>query len=117
MRTVKVSPIEGSTVYQEVTIAEMVEQLPSFMLAIAGAAAFPPLLVLNDLFSKEKLDDGMSGGICWEAFELSEYERGNLMESLSEKYQINFEVNNELDELATYSDWAKRVLKYCGLKR
>ena len=117
MKTVKAAPLDSDKDFSEVTVLEVVEQMPSLMLAIKGASCFPPLAVFNDLLSNGKIDDGMSGGIFWEAFVLSLDDYEDLKKSLSIKYDIAFKSNDKLDCLNKYKDWQNKSLKYCRSAR
>ncbi|MBL4827249.1 MAG: hypothetical protein JKY66_05985 [Spongiibacteraceae bacterium] len=113
MKTVKISISGLVTDYQECSVTELVEQLPSFMMAMNGSSNFPSLNVLNDLFAKGKIDDGMSGGACWEAFYINENDRKFIKDWLSGKYEICFSDNKSLDEMDSFDSWMRVSLKFC----
>lgn len=117
MKTVKAASLDSDKDFFDVAVIEVIEQMPSLMLAIKGASSFPPQPVLNDLFSKGKVDDGMSGGVIWQPFDLSTDEYNILKTEISDKYEIAFRENKELDCMCRYSDWQKKSLKYCRSAR
>jgi len=98
-------------------VIDLLEQIPGVMLIITSAQLFPSLSLLNDIFSKGELDAGMSGGVCWEKFEISDVEFEELKQEIAKKYQIEFKENHELDSLMSYSEWASKALKYCRARR
>ena len=115
MKTVRAASIDNEKDFFEVTVLEVVEQMPSLMLVMNGARAFPSLIALNDLFSIGKCDDGMSGGVLWEVFTLSPDCYNDLKTSISLKYGINFREIPELNAKDKYDDWIIKALEYCGL--
>lgn len=113
MKTVRMAPIGRAPEDHGYFAIDLLEQMPSVMLVITSAAVFPSLPLLNNIFSKGELDSGMSGGVCWEKFELSDCEFYELKQEVARKYQVEFKDAPDLDALSSYSAWASKALKYC----
>jgi len=113
MKSIKMSPSGSEPEEHGYSVIDLLEQMPSVMLIITSTSNFPSLSLLNDLFLKGELESGMSGGVCWEPFELSENDRIELKQVISEKYNIDFKRNPELESLNTYTEWVAKSLKYC----
>lgn len=113
MKSVKMSPIGSEPEDHGYSAFDLLEQMPSVMLIITSVSTFPSLSLLNNIFSKGELDSGMSGGVCWEKFEISNYDLEELKKEVSKKYNVEFKGNPELDSLSSYSEWASKALKYC----
>jgi len=116
MKSVKMSPVGSEPEDHGYLLIDLLEQMPSVMLIITSASTFPSLSVLNDIFSKGELDSGMSGGVCWEKFEVSQDDLEELKKEVSRKYNVDFKRNSELESLSTYSEWVGKALKYCRSK-
>ncbi len=116
MKLISMAPSGENAVYQNYEVADLIEQLASFMLMIEASSNFPALPVLNDLFSKGEFDEGMSGGVQWIVFALTEQERLEIKREISIKYKINFVDNEVLDSLKTYADWFNKSLKFSRSK-
>lgn len=112
MKHIQMAPVGFKPEDHGYLVIDLLEQMPCVMLVIISTSTFPSLLVLNDLFSKEELDAGMSGGVCWKKFELLADDREELKQIVSEKYHIDFKINSELDALSSYDEWINKSLRY-----
>lgn len=112
MKYIKMAPIGFEPEDHAYLVVDLLEQMPCVMLAIISTSTFPSLSVLNDLFLKEELDAGMSGGVCWEKFELLASDREELKQVVSERYKIDYKDNLELDVLSSYDEWINKTLRY-----
>lgn len=113
MKSVKMAPSGSEPEDQGYLVIDLLEQMSSVMLIITSASTFPSLSLINNIFSKGELDFGMSGGVCWERFEISNDDLEELKEEVSKKYNIDFKSNPELEALSSYSEWASKALRYC----
>jgi len=113
MKSVKMAPTGSEPEDHGYLVIDLLEQMPSVMLIITLASTFPSLSLLNNIFSKGELDSGMSGGVCWEKFEISNDDLEELKKEISKKYNVDFKRNPELESLSLYSEWVNKALKYC----
>lgn len=113
MKSVKMAPTGSEPEDHGYLVIDILEQMPSVMLIITSTSTFPSLALLNNIFLKGELDSGMSGGVCWEKFEISADDLDELKIEVSKKYNVDFRSNPELDSLSSYSEWASKALKYC----
>lgn len=113
MKSVKMAPYSKVPEDRGYSVLDLLEQMPSVMLVVTSTLSFPSLSLLNNLFLSGELDAGMSGGVCWEPFELSQGEWEELKDAIARKYSLNLEAHHELDALSEYSDWTAAALKYC----
>lgn len=110
MKKVSASVVDESSGFQLCEVHELVEQMPSFMLAMNKSKNFPNLAVLNDLFSLEVFDDGMSGGIWWKKFTINQRQLNDLKTRIEQDYGMTFLNNDELDTSSTYNEWFARSI-------
>lgn len=108
---IKVATFENPENWLDCPIEDFIEYLPALMLIICTGSVFPPLSVLNDLFSVGKMDSGMSGGLLWKPFTIAGNERLRLMKILSRKNKIQFIENEDLGSCVTYIEWSQKFLK------
>lgn len=112
MTEVKVSTFEDPERQLDCPLDNFVEYLPTLMLIICTTRTFPSLAVINDLFSVGHMDAGMSGGLKWQPFEISEEQRRSLMDTVSRKYQIEYQRNETLESCITYADWSRKAVRF-----
>lgn len=111
MKKIKMGPVGcNKDEYREYLAFELIEHIASLMLAIKASCSFPSLPALNELFSREKIDEGMSGGVSWIAFEVSESERTEMKKITENKYGFKFEYNESLESIKSYDNWFESAL-------
>lgn len=92
------------------TSLDLLKQIASFMIIVKCTRVFPPLAVCNDLFGRSERDEGMSGGVCWEPFIITEEERLSIKDGLSKYFNIELVEMPAQNMIESYSDWEEEML-------
>lgn len=83
---------------------------PRIGLALATIKVFPPLAVLNNVFSESKADAGMSGGVEWKPFRIDAQEYQELVEVMCTDPRAELALDEELDHIDSFEVWSKKVM-------
>lgn len=81
--------------------AEVTSSIPDFVSELSQylpLKKIPPRNILNAVLSKCRVDRGMSGGLSWQAFQLSESEYESILSKLNLKPELpDRQISNEME--------------------
>lgn len=121
MKTVKYRNIygigESSDPWENAHLDEFLKIAPDLFYIIFVGKVLPPIAILNDLFSKNESNAGMSGHIIWKPFQIDENEYQDLVEILCTDPELNIVQDQTNNDMTSFKLWRKKASSSYSFRR